>query len=129
MHQSQEQYYEALWREIERKRRVELEQKPKKVKNPALENLRNKAVTSLKDYPLLRTPQFSQHLRNIGPFKLDYCANVKSRGTCNYGQKCDFYHDQDIDKLKTAILSKILRNMKAIDGNSNSSTNRRNKKK
>lgn len=109
----QGEYFDALLREIDERRRQELmvEKKTRsKIKNPELEKLRNMAITSLKNYSFFNTPQFDRQLHQIGPYKLDYCRNMKSHGTCNYGPRCTYYHDQNVEKLKTAILAIINKN-------------------
>jgi len=111
----QVEYFDALLREIDERRRQELmvEKKTRsKIKNTELEALRNRAITSLKNYSFLNTPQFDHQLHQIGPYKLDYCKNMKNHGTCNYRSRCNFYHDQNVEELKTAILAIINKNRK-----------------
>jgi flagellar biosynthesis chaperone FliJ len=116
-------YLDALLREIDASRRQELKKEidasqpqkrpnKKKIKNPELEALRHMAITNLKKYSFFNTPQFAHQLRDIGPYKLDYCNNIKSHGTCNYGHLCKFYHGQNVEELKTAILAIINQNRK-----------------
>jgi len=108
-HQDQ-QDYEALWREIETKRRSELENVKSKKRNPELEDLRRRVIPILKAYyPFF---PWMKLLRDLESYKLDYCKNIEKYGTCNYGPKCNFYHGQNVYQLTDAILAKMKRNEK-----------------